>query len=93
MHRIQVEELCLDFVELVVTSIRKKSEEQWGLHDGFDLGLNRNIRHQEKHVIHCYGCYMPQMTVSANNDIHVEIKLLFLSICYLGIYPYAYLTV
>ena len=40
MRRIEAEELCIDFAELVVTITRKEIEDQWGMHDGFDLELN-----------------------------------------------------
>lgn len=63
MRRIEAEELCIDSAELVVTSTRQEIEEQWGLYDGFDLELNKKIRHRIKRGVHCYGRYMPRMTV------------------------------
>lgn len=63
MRRIEAEELCLDSAELVVTSTRQEIEEQWGLYDGFDLELNRKLRQRAKRGVHCYGRYMPRMSV------------------------------
>lgn len=63
MRRIEAEELCIDSAELVVTSTRQEIEEQWGLYDGFDLELNKKLRHRAKRGVNCYGRYMPRMTV------------------------------
>ena len=59
MRRIEAEELCIDFYELVVTITRKEIEDQWGMHDGVDLELNKKLKHYAKHGVNCYGRYMP----------------------------------
>ena len=77
MRRIEDEELCIDSAELVVTSTRQEIEEQWGLYDGFNLELNKKLRHCAKRGVNCYGRYMPRMTVHAKNHTPIEIKLHF----------------
>ena len=77
MRRIEAEELCIDYAELVVTITSQKIEDQWGMHDGFHLELNKKIKHRAKHGVNCYGHYMPQMAVHAKNHTPIEIKLHF----------------
>ena len=59
MRRIKAKELCIDSTEFVVTITRQEIEDQWGMHDGFDLELNKNLRHRAKHGVNCYVRYMP----------------------------------
>ena len=59
MCRIEAEELCIDSTKLVVTITRQEIEYQWGLYDGFDLELNKKLRHCAKRGVNCYGRYMP----------------------------------
>ena len=77
MRRIEAEELCNDSTELVVTITRQEIEEQWGMLDGFDLELNKKLRHHAKRGVNCYGRYMPRMMVHAKNHTPIEIKLHF----------------
>ncbi|XP_059076418.1 uncharacterized protein LOC131072701 [Cryptomeria japonica] len=56
-HKIDVEELCLDFVELMVSNTRREIEEQWGLYDDFDLQLDKKFRARAKHNQNYYGLY------------------------------------
>ena len=77
MCRIEAKELCIDSVELVVTITRQEIEDQWGMYDGFDLELNKKLRHCAKCGVNFYGCYMPQMTVHEKNHTPIEIKLHF----------------
>ena len=77
VHRIEAEELCIDFYELVVTITRQEIEDQWGMHDGFDLELNKKIRHHANCGVNCYGHYMPRMMVHAKNQTPIENKLHF----------------
>ena len=46
MRRIEAEELCIDSAKIMVTSTRKEIEEQWGMYDGFNLELNKNLKHR-----------------------------------------------
>ena len=77
MRRIEAEELCIDSAKLVVIITRQEIEYQWGMHGGFDLELNRKLRHRAKRGVNCYGRYMPQMTVHEKNHTPIEIKLHF----------------
>ena len=77
MRRIEAKELCIDSAELVVTITRQKIEDQWGMHDGFDLELNKKIRNHTKCGVNCYGRYMPRMIVHEKNHTPIEIKLHF----------------
>ncbi|KAI9099631.1 hypothetical protein K1719_024636 [Acacia pycnantha] len=63
MRRIEAEEMGLDAAEMVVTSTRQETEEQWGLYDGFDLKLERKLRVRRRRGVSCLGRYMPRMVV------------------------------
>lgn len=64
MRRIEAEELSLDAAELVITSTKQESEEQWGLYDGFDVKLEKVLRARARRGVNCHGRYMPRMVVS-----------------------------
>ncbi|XP_054816497.1 sucrose-phosphate synthase 4 isoform X2 [Prosopis cineraria] len=61
MRRIEAEEIGLDAAEMIVTSTRQETEEQWGLYDGFDLKLERKLRVRRRRGVSCLGRYMPRM--------------------------------
>ncbi|KAL2499384.1 putative sucrose-phosphate synthase 4 [Abeliophyllum distichum] len=63
VRRIEAEELGLDYAEMVVTSTRQETEEQWGLYDGFDIQLERKLRIRRRRGVTCLGRFMPRMVI------------------------------
>ncbi|CAN1146695.1 Probable sucrose-phosphate synthase 1 [Linum perenne] len=63
MRRIEAEELALDASEIVITSTRQETEQQWRLYDGFDPILQRKLRARIRRNVSCYGRFMPRMAV------------------------------
>nr|XP_043612921.1 probable sucrose-phosphate synthase 1 [Erigeron canadensis] len=63
MRRIEAEEIAVDASEVIITSTKQEIDEQWGLYDGFDPGLERKLRARNRRNVNCFGRFMPRPIV------------------------------
>nr|GEV55390.1 probable sucrose-phosphate synthase 1 [Tanacetum cinerariifolium] len=63
MRRIEAEEIAVDASEVIITSTKQEIDEQWGLYDGFDPGLERKLRARNRRNVSCFGRFLPRPIV------------------------------